>query len=385
MGKGSYNVSVKRGVFLAIGAVALLIGALLAWNAVRDEREFRRLLASGDQDLGAGDTLSAIDAFSGAVALKNDSMVAYLKRGDGYRRRGEFAAALRDLREAARLDDTAPQPAELLGDVNMAMGRHDRAAEEYRRFVALDDREPRVLYKLALALYQSGDADGAVEPVKRALALDDRLAEGHYLLGVCLAATGQRTAAVRSLLRAVAINPALAPAREALADVYGAMGRSRDRIEQLELLAALDPARVERMTSVALAYADAGRREAALTALTHAADRYPGSPQVLLAQARVWLDAVENDGDRDALRKALEALRPAATRDATSSEALALYGRALLLSGDADNAELALQQAVLRPPIDPHAFTLLISAAEHLGHEAVARDAIRRRAALSAP
>jgi tetratricopeptide (TPR) repeat protein len=188
---------VKRGVFLAIWAAALLTGALLAWNAVRDEREFRRLLALGDQELGAGDTLSAIDAFSGAVALKNDSMVAYLKRGDGYRRRGEFAASLRDLREAARLDETAPQPAELLGDVNMAMGRHDRAAEEYRRFVELDDREPRVLYKLALALYQSGDADGAVDPLKRALAMDDRLAEGHYLLGVCLAAAGQRPAAVR--------------------------------------------------------------------------------------------------------------------------------------------------------------------------------------------
>ena len=376
---------VKRGVFLAIWATALLSGALLAWNAVRAQREFRRLLAAGDQALAAGDTLSAIDAFSGAVALKDDSMVGYLKRGDSYRRRGELAASLRDLREAARLDTTAPQPAELLGDVNMAMARHDRAADEYRRFVTLDDREPRVYYKLALALYQSGDAPGAIDPVRHALALDDRLAQAHYLLGVCLASTGQRPAAVRSLLRALEINPALAPAREALAEVYGALGRSRDRIDQLELLAALEPGRVERVTSVALAYADAGRRDAALTTLTRAADRYPGSAQVLLARTHVWLDAAQNDGDGASLKKALSALQPIATLDSASSETLTLYGRALLLSGEADTAELVLQQAVARPPIDPHAFDALIEAADRLGHDAVSRDAMRRRAALGTP
>jgi predicted Zn-dependent protease len=106
---------------------------------------------------------------------------------------------------------------------------------------------------------------------------------------------------------------------------------------------------------------------------------------VLLAQARVWLDAVESDRDSSALKKALEVLRPAATRDSASSETLALYGRALLLSGDAESAELVLQQAVIRPPVDAHAFSLLFNAAEHLGHEAIARDAVRHRAALTAP
>jgi hypothetical protein len=57
----------------------------------------------------------------------------------------------------------------------------------------------------------------------------------------------------------------------------------------------------------------------------------------------------------------------------------------LLLSGDADTAELVLQQAAIRSPVEPHTFTLLVDAAERLGHEAVARDALRRRAALSAP
>ena len=386
----------KRGVVLAIGAAALLAGAVLAWNAVRQEREFRRLIAAGDEALAADQTFVAIEAFSGALALKNDSMVAHLKRGDSYLRRGELAAALRDVREAAELDSTAPRPAELLGDVNAAMGRYERAAEHYRRFVALDDRDARVLYKLGLAVYRAGQPAMAIDPLRRALAIDERLAEAHYLLGMCLRAarTGD---AVRPLQRAIALNPAFAAAREELADVYGELGRTRDRVEQLEALAALEPGRTERLVSVGMAYARAGRGDAALTALGRAAERHPDDPVVYTALGRSWLEAAERDGDgpdgngldrsgldrsKVALRKALEALQPAATRAGASSETLALYGRALLLSGDLAAAEVVLQQAVTRFPLEPIAFLHLAQAAERLRHPAVALAARDRYDAL---
>ena len=387
----------KRGVILAIGAAVLLAGAVLAWNAVRQEREFRRLIAAGDEALAGEQTFVAIEAFSGALALKNDSMVAHLKRGDSYRRRGELAAALRDLREAAELDSTAPRPAELLGDVNAAMGRHDRAAEHYRRFVTLDDRDARVLYKLGLASYRAGQPAMAVDPVRRALAIDDRLTEAHYLLGMCL--RDARTAdAVRPLQRAIALNPAFAAAREELADVYGALGRTRERVEQLEALAALEPGRAERLVSVGVAYARAGRGDAAITTLGRAAERYPDDPTVYTALGRTWLEAAERSDDnqgadgqgadgsgasRVALGKALEALQTAAARAAASSETLALYGRALLRSGDAAAAERVLQQAVTRFPVEPVAFLHLAQAAERLRHPAIARAARERYDALT--
>ena len=37
----------KRG-FAAISGAILVAGAVFAWNAVRQEREFRRLIAAGD-------------------------------------------------------------------------------------------------------------------------------------------------------------------------------------------------------------------------------------------------------------------------------------------------------------------------------------------------
>ena len=43
-------------------------------------------------------------------------MVAHVKRGEAYLRRGETEAALRDLKTAVSLDPSAPRPHELLGD-----------------------------------------------------------------------------------------------------------------------------------------------------------------------------------------------------------------------------------------------------------------------------
>jgi Flp pilus assembly protein TadD len=112
----------KRLLVVSVGVAALVVGILVAWYSVRQDREFQRLIAAGDSAIVQDQTFVAIEAFSGALALKPDSMLAYLKRGDTYRRRGEMSAALRDLRQAASLDPGAPRPVELLGDVNVAMG-----------------------------------------------------------------------------------------------------------------------------------------------------------------------------------------------------------------------------------------------------------------------
>jgi predicted Zn-dependent protease len=78
----------------------------------------------------------------------------------------------------------------------------------------------------------------------------------------------------------------------------------------------------------------------------------------------------------------MEALAPVAARGDASSETLTLYGRALLLSGDAAASERTLQQAVARTPVDPRAYRYLAETAGRLGHSAIARDASARYALL---
>src|SRR5262245_1281766 len=224
--------------------------------------------------MAAGDLSTAIEAFSGAITLKSDSMIGYLMRGDAYRRRDELEAALRDLRQAAEIDPGAPKPRELLGDVNYARHRYGPAAEHYQAYVELDDRSPRVLYKLALARYRSNQATLGIQALQKALAIDDNFAEAHYLMGLCQRDAQRPAEAVASLQKAIALAPTLFRAREELADLYGRLGRTDALLAQLDSLRVLDPGPA-RDVALGLAYSKAGQSERAVMTLRQAAEAYP--------------------------------------------------------------------------------------------------------------
>lgn len=366
-------------LLVSVGALA----ALVAWQALGRDREFARLMAEGDRALAADETFPALEAFSGAIALRSDSMIAHLKRGETYRRRGEIGPALRDLRTAAHLDPAATRPLELLGDMNSDLERYANAAESYEAFVKLDDRSPRVLYKLALARFRLGQPQAAVGPLNQALAVDDRFAAGYYLKGTCLRALGRFEEAVGTLDRATRLEPGLSAAREELAEVYASLERHKEAVNQLEALAAFEPSRVERQVAVALAYARSGQRDAAVLALRRAAEAHPDSNEVFTAIGRVWLQTAEAQGDRVAANKALEALQSAVRRGPATSEALLLLGRAQTLAGDVGSAERSFRQASIRFPLEATALLQLSIAAERMGHTATARDALARYTVLT--
>lgn len=363
-------------------ALAATVAALL-WQDAARKGAFRRLIDEGEAALAADHTFPALEAFSGAIALQDRSMIAHLRRGETYRRRGETGQALRDLRTAARLDPTATRPLELIGDLNAELDRFARAAESYEAYLRLDDQSPRVLYKLALARIRLGQPSAAPAPLRRALTLDDRFTEAAYLLGVCERTLGHPSEAAAAFEWAVRLSPDLIAAREELADLYAAARRDTDALAQLEALAALEPARADRRIAIALAHARSGRRDLAVLALREVAEARPENPEVYVAIARVWLDAAESGGDRITLRKAFEALEAASRRGTPSPDALILLGRAHLLAGDNAAAERSFRQATSRLPVDPAALLQLSLAAERAGHLATARDALVRYTALS--
>ena len=371
-----------RTLALALLLSALVAGMVLTWYSARQEREYRRLIAVGDAAVARDQTFVAIEAYSGAAAIQPQSMLAYLKRGDTYRRQGELTAALRDLRHASGLDPTSTRTLELLGDVNVALGRLEQAVQHYARFVSLDDRSPRVLYKLALTHYKRRQPAAGIEPLRQAVTMEDRFSEAHHLLGLCLRERKRTDEALRALRRAVAINPAFTAARADLARLYEELGRNREKLEQLEALAAIEPSRAERLVDVALAYSHLGRTEAAITTLARAAERHPDDPVVFNAIGRVWLESAEVRGDRVALSKALEAFQASAASGTATSEALALYGRALFLSGDTEAGVRTLSAATTMLPVDPAAFLWLSAAAQRRGDMDAATAALASYASL---
>jgi Flp pilus assembly protein TadD len=368
---------------LAFLALALF-GALGAgvYRAYSTDREYARRIAIGDQAATDEQPFQALQAYSEAIALRPDSMLAHLKRGRLYRERREWEAATRDLRRAVELDPTATLPLELLGDTYMSRLRFDRAADRYQAYLSLDDRSPQIWYKLALARYREGQVGSAVSALQRSLALDGGIAEVHLLLGLCLRQQGDVRRARGALETAARLSPALTAPREALATVYAEAGDASRAIDQLEALAALDAFNPERFVALGLAHARARRHEAAVLSLSRAVERFPNDPRVYGALGRVWLEVAESRQDTIALRKALEALQTAATHADVSSDALTDLGRAAMRAGDWAAAERALRQATGKRPVRPEAYLHLGTVAARTARVQEARDALVRYATL---
>jgi tetratricopeptide (TPR) repeat protein len=361
------------------------VAAVLAATRVQREKDYQRLVLDGDRALSNGDLAAAVEAFTGALTLRPDSMLAYLRRGEAYRRRGadDLSSALRDLRAAAKLDPTAPGPHEGLGDVAMARGNPLRAVGLYQASVALDERSARVQYKLALALYKTGQIGPALEALAMAGPQDPRIASVPYLRGLCLIETGRLQEAHAALVHALNVDPNLTAARETLADLSATLGRLTDEQAHLTVLMRAEPERPERHLALGRAYARAGRTDLAVTTLSNAASRFPSEPSVYTALASVWLGQAVAQGDRIALQKGLEAVRQAGPAGASDSTLLTLTGAAWLRVREPRRALRAFEQATAVLPLDLTAHGRLADTAERLGLWTVARDALRQAHALA--
>ncbi|MBI4485314.1 MAG: tetratricopeptide repeat protein [Acidobacteria bacterium] len=374
----------RRVILVMTVIVATVVGAAWAYQVAARDRDYRALVARGDAALRNDQTFVAIEAYSGAVALRPDSMLAHLRRGEAYHQRGSLDEAARDFRKAGALDPTATRPLEALGDVLYQMQRFERAAETYEDCLRLDDQLARVSYKLALARYREGAIQPALAALDQTIRLNSRLPDAYYLLGLCLREERRTGEAQQAFEHAVSLSPAMIPAREELADLYGTQGRRADELEQLQVIAGIDRDHIERQVAVGLAYARAGQPDLAVLTLGNALERTPDQPLIYGALGRVWLDIAQTRNDRVALSKALEALERIASSPGATSETLTLYGRALLRDGEADVAERTLQQAIARAPIEPTAFLFYAAAAERQNHLEEARQALISYGALVA-
>jgi len=185
---------------------AAAISILIAWNTVKEDREYRRLLSIGDITLASNQTFEAIEAFSGAVAIRPDSTIAYLKRGNAYKHRGELTAALRDLEEAVTLNPSSTEALELLGDLNVETGNQQQAIKHYLAFTRIDNQSIRALHKLATSYYWIGEIEKSIEATRQVIKLNENLADAHHLLGLSLRELGQIKEAELSFKRALEID-----------------------------------------------------------------------------------------------------------------------------------------------------------------------------------
>jgi len=377
-------ISVKRvlTILVSLGLAGGLAAAGVTYLQHRqDEHQYRHLLSIGEMALAAGNTYGGIEAFSGALALRPNSMVAYYRRGEAYRAQNQEAEAVANLKEAVRLAPNAPQPLMALGDLYDTKGDAAQAASWFGQAAErLKDEDPTLLYRLALARYRAGAPATAIEPLKRIVARNESFAGAQYLNALYLLGLTYRDirnveAATRSLEEAVRVDPSFTAAREELADLYRAEGRDVDEMQQLQSLASRD-GQVARKIAIALAETRHGQFDGAIGTLAAAQSGAPPDSRVQIALGRVYLARAEHTGDRDSAVRAVAVLERALGGTARRSEGLALYGRAIYLSGDLTTAERILREAVATSPVELDAFEYLADVEERASHEIVARDAL---------
>ena len=214
---------VLAGLFL----LGLSAAGVYGYTLSERERTYRQQIADGDAALARDNTGAAIEAFSGAITLKDDSMLGYLKRGQTYRRRGEFAAAIRDLRRASEIDPSATRPLEELGDAYLAdtpaplwlrrrplrglrQARQPRAARPLQAGVRALQRRPRRPRRSTRCSGRSRSTTGSRRPTTCS--------------GSASATRSIPTWRARARDSRSSCSPALLQAREELADLYGALG-----------------------------------------------------------------------------------------------------------------------------------------------------------------
>jgi tetratricopeptide (TPR) repeat protein len=216
---------VKRALAL-VALVAMAAAAVAMVERLNQDRQYRQLLIEGERALGSGETYAAIEAFSGALALRPTSMVAYYRRGEAYDTQGQLDNAVRDLRAAHALAPDAPQPLETLGRMFDRRGEPAEAARWYAQAaLLLKDADPALLYSLALAHYRAGHTAAAREPLRRAIAGDGSLARAHDLLGLVYRDLQQPEKAIAELQQPLKLAPSLLAVREECADLFQAVGR----------------------------------------------------------------------------------------------------------------------------------------------------------------
>jgi tetratricopeptide (TPR) repeat protein len=366
-----------RKTLALIALVSLAAAGAVFIQRLNQQAQYKRLLDDGERALRAGQSYAAIEAFSGALALRPASMVAFYRRGEAYAAQDQDERGILDLHEARRLAPDAPEPLEALGRIYDRKGDPAEAAEWFGQAAdRLKDADPTLLYTLALARYRSGSPAAARDPLRRALARNDSMAEAHYLLGLVYRDAQQPDEALAALERAVRLAPSLLAAREELADLYRERGREADEARELGALASLDQ-QLDRQIALAMAHMRAGRYVDALDALKRPDAASAGDSRVALAVGRVYLARAEHTSDRaGSVALALTSLERALGGTARRSEGLALFARGLYLSGNYAGAERLLREATATSPIDTEAFAFLADAAERVSDPETARDAL---------
>ncbi len=177
---------------------------------------------------------------------------------------GEYAAAVKQIQRAIRLNGTNAAYHNNLGNAFAAQQKFNDAIACFRRVLELNPADAGAQYNLGSAFKDSGNQDEAMACYRRAIERNPEHAEAHYHLGCLLQNQGRLEEAVVHLSHAVAIRPAIALAQNQLGMCLKDLGRDEEAIACYQRALQLQPGSPETYNNLGIALADQGQLDAAI-------------------------------------------------------------------------------------------------------------------------
>jgi Flp pilus assembly protein TadD len=145
-------------------------------------RQLAEALSEGNAAFVAKDDPAARSAYTQALAVDPDNLVALVNLGMVESRSGDPDTARELLEKAVRLRLETPQAWLTLGTIHMDADRFPEALAALSQAALLDPQNPRVRNFLGVVIGRRGWIDGAQQELRRAVELDPAYADAHYNL-----------------------------------------------------------------------------------------------------------------------------------------------------------------------------------------------------------
>ena len=122
-------------------------------------------------------TSDPITAYKLRLASDPDNAALHNNLGNQYVIRNQMKDALREFREAARLDRDSPVPWNNIGTTYKKMGKLGQAMDAFKHSVDIDERYALGYYNIGTIFDERGDYDNAIESYLKAVSLKPGLIE----------------------------------------------------------------------------------------------------------------------------------------------------------------------------------------------------------------
>ena len=324
--------------------------------------------------------------------------------GDSEAARAESAL----FEERKRRDRTASmsKSARGRGDAYLEQGDPEAALREYRQAIRLNPSDAAPHYGVSLALARLGaDPAERIEALDKAVALDPDFAQAHNDLGILHMEGGRFIEAERVLRAAVAVNPQFAEAHNNLGVLYAKLGRNSEAERLFRRAAEDDPGYASAYVNHGLTLAALDRWEPAERSLRKAEELLPDDLKVLAGlgmlfmrtnraeEALTRLHRIAELNPRSAqahlnvggaltakldLEGALASFTRAAALAPDSSQVRYHRGRCLYDLGRNEEAKAELQRAIALAPDSTEPLYLLALVEKRLGNGPAAADRLRK-------